>query len=152
MDVTPQATAAARARLEQLLGDYESLRKNLSATQRRMRALSGRAQTSDGSVKVAVDSRGKPTELDIDPKAYRRYSPSQLGAEILRLIDEAGREVAAGSAKLLAPFLPAGADVAGLVDGTAGPETWSVAAPLTDDTYDSWRARFSGVAVVDPEE
>src|SRR5262249_50057880 len=105
----PQTNAALRARLEDLLGEYERLRHQAGAAQQRMRALTGSARSSDGAVTVGVDSRSRLTTLDIDAKAYRRLSPSQLAAEIQRLYEQASADVTRRAAEVMAPFLPAGA-------------------------------------------
>lgn len=144
MQPSAQTNAVLRARMEQLLGEYEQLRRDLAAARERMRGLSGAASTSDGTVTVGVDAQGRPNRLEIDPKAYRRFSPSQLAAEILRLYAQAGREVTGKAAEVMAPFLPADADYAALVGGEADIAAWAPGQPLTDENFDEWRARFSG--------
>ena len=136
--------AALRARLDDVLAEYERMRRNAADTQRRVQAMRGTASTSDGTVRVTVDARGKPVAFDIEPRAYRRYSPSQLATELLRLVDEAAAQVTAEMADAMAPFLPAGVSYADLLSGKADPASLSPGAPLTDETFDAWRARFSG--------
>ena len=150
MQPSPRANAALRARMEQLLGEYEQLKRNISDTQERMRAMSGSAATTDSTVRVRVDAQGRPSGLDIDPKAYRRYSPSQLAAEILRLYRAAGHDVASRIGEVMAPFLPEGVSYEQLASGEADPSTWMAPQPLTDETFDAWRARFSGRPDVAP--
>src|SRR5262249_58481729 len=106
MQPSPRTNAQLRARMEELLGEYEQLRRNMSAARDRMRAMSGSASTTDGTVKVRVDSNARLTGLEIDPKAYRRFSPSQLAEEIQRLYREATNDVAARVGEAMAPFLP----------------------------------------------
>jgi len=149
LDASPSANAALRARLDELLGDYDRLRKNLSDAQSRMRVMTGTAASTDGSVKVVVDFRGRVTGLELEPRAYRRYSPSQLAVEIRRLIDQAVSEVTNAMAGVMRPFLPAGVSYASLMSGETDPSVLSPDAPLTNETYDAWRARFSGSSVTD---
>lgn len=144
MDASPSVNAALRARLDELLGDYDRLRRNLADAQSRMRLMTGTAASSDGTVKVTVDFRGRVTDLQLDPRAYRRYSPSQLAAEIRRLIDQAASHVTDEMAGVMRPFLPAGVSYASLMSGEADPTVLSPGEPLTNETYDAWRARFSG--------
>jgi DNA-binding protein YbaB len=146
----PQTNAALRARLDDLLGEYERLRHQASTAQQRMRALTGSARSSDGAVTVGVDSRSRLTALEIDPKAYRRLSPSQLAAEVQRLYDQASADVTRQAAEVMAPFLPTGTSYQRLVNGEADPADLLADRPLSDDTYDAWRARFSGQSTVDP--
>lgn len=144
MEASPAANAALRARFEELLGDYERLRRGVAAAQERMRSIRGTAESTDGTIKVAVDSRGRLTGLELEPRAYRRFSPSQLAAEIVRLAGAACDQVTAGMAEVMAPFLPDGISYADLMSGAAGPSALTPDAPLTNETYDAWRARFRG--------
>jgi DNA-binding protein YbaB len=136
--------------MEELLGQYEQLKHNMSAARERMRAMSGSASSTDGSIKVGVDSNARLARLEIDPKAYRRFSPSQLAEEILRLHREATKDVTRRVGDVMAPFLPAGISYDDLVTGEADVSTWSPEQPLTDETFDGWRARFSGRPSVEP--
>jgi YbaB/EbfC DNA-binding family len=144
VEASPSANAALRARLDELLGDYDRLRQSLADAQRRIRVLKGTASSSDGSVKAAVDFRGRLTGLEIEPRAYRRFSPSQLAEEIRRLADQAAAQVTGEMAEVMAPFLPAGLSYASLMSGEADTSALSPDAPLTNESYDAWRARFSG--------
>lgn len=142
MEANPETNAALRLRFEQLLGDYEVMRRDLAAAQKRMREATGTAQTSDKTVHVTVDFRGRLTGLRLEPRAYSRYSPTLLGEQILRLVDEACDSVHASMAEVMAPFIPDGVSYADLVSGTADPATLRPDGPLTDENYDRWRARF----------
>src|SRR5262249_15714654 len=139
MQPTPRTNAQLRARMEELLGEYEQLRRNMSAARDRMRAMSGSASTTDGTVKVRVDSNARLTGLEIDPKAYRRFSPSQLAEEIQRLYREATNDVTARVGDVMAPFLPDGVSYDKLLTGEADVSTWTPVQPLTAQTSDEWR-------------
>lgn len=152
MQPSPRTNAQLRARMEELLGEYEQLKRNLGDAQRRSRAMTGTAATTDSTVVVRVDAQGRPSGLEIDPKAYRRYSPSQLAADILRLYREAGRDVASRIGEVMAPFLPEGLSYERVASGEADPSEWMAPQPLTDETFDDWRARFSGRPDVRPPE
>jgi DNA-binding protein YbaB len=136
--------------MEELLGEYERLKSNMSAARERMRAMSGSASTTDGSIKVGVDSNARLIRLEIDPKAYRRFSPSQLAEEIQRLYREATKDVMRRVGDVMAPYLPAGVSYDQLVTGEADVSAWSPDKPLTDETFDAWRARFSGRPTAEP--
>lgn len=142
MEASPAANAALRARLEELLGDYEQLRRGVAAARERMRTMRGTAASTDGTIKVTVDPRGRLTGLDLDPRAYRRFSPSQLAAEIMRLAAVACDQVTGEMAEVMAPFLPDGISYADLMSGAVDPSAVTPQAPLTNETYDAWRARF----------
>ncbi len=102
----------------------------------------GTAASTDRTVAVTVDSRGRLVRLDIEPRAYRRFSPSQLAAEIQRLADEACATVTGDMAEVMAPVLPAGISYHDLVSGAADASAATPSVPLTNETYDEWRARF----------
>lgn len=142
MEASPAANAALRARLEELLGDYEQLRRGVAAARERMRTMRGTAASTDGTIKVTVDPRGRLTGLDLDPRAYRRFSPSQLAAEIMRLAAVACDQVTGEMAEVMAPFLPDGISYADLMSGAVDPSAVTPQAPLSNETYDAWRARF----------
>jgi DNA-binding protein YbaB len=142
MEASPAANAALRARLEELLGDYEQLRRGVAAARERMRTMRGTAASTDRTIAVTVDSRGRLTGLELDPRAYRRFSPSQLAAEIMRLATQACDQVTGEMTEVMSPFLPDGISYADLLSGAADPSAVTPDAPLTNDTYDTWRARF----------
>jgi DNA-binding protein YbaB len=150
VEASPAANAALRARLDELLGEYDRVRKNLATAQSRMKTMTGTAETSDHTVKVTVDFRGNLTGLELAPRAYSRYSPTLLAEQILRLVKEASARVTGEMADVMAPFLPKGVSYADLMSGAADPSALTFEKPLTDDTFDEWRARFSGRPTADP--
>jgi DNA-binding protein YbaB len=144
MEASASVNGALRARLDELLGEYERLRKNLATAQQRMRSMTGMAESSDHSVKVTVDSRGAMTGLELAPTAYRRYSPTLLAELILKLIKEASGQVTSEMATVMAPFLPRDVNYADLIAGKADMSGVGADKPLSNETFDQWRARFSG--------
>jgi DNA-binding protein YbaB len=144
MEASASVNAALRARLDELLGEYERLRKNLTTAQKHMRSMTGTAESSDHSVKVTVDSRGVLTGLELAPTAYRRYSPTLLAELILKLIKEASGQVTSEMATVMAPFLPRDVNYADLISGKTDMSAVGTTKPLSNETFDQWRARFSG--------
>jgi DNA-binding protein YbaB len=141
MDASPGVNAALRARLDELLGDYDELRKGLARAQDKMRTMRATAASTDHTVAVTVDSRGWLAELRIEPRAYRRFSPSQLAGEIQRLAAEACATVTGDMAEVMTPFLPGGISYQDVISGDADPASVTPTL-LTNETYDEWRARF----------
>ena len=152
MDATPQGNAYLKARFEELLGEYERVRRDAAEAGRRTRELRGTARTTDGSIEVTVTAQGRLAGLALDAKAYRRYSPSQLAEQILALAGKAVDDVTGQMAEVMAPFLPRDVNYADLVSGTADPADLTPEGPLTDETFDAWRARFSGRATTAPSD
>jgi DNA-binding protein YbaB len=155
MEASPAANAALKARLEELLGEYERVRKNLTQAQTRMKTMTGTAETTDHTVRVTVDFRGQLTDLRIEPRAYTRYSPSLLAERIMQLTREATAQVTADMGELMSPFLPKDVSYGDLMSGRTDMSAVSFEKPLTNENFDEWRARFSGrpsMAVEPPEE
>jgi DNA-binding protein YbaB len=152
MEASSTANDALKARFGELLDEYERMRANLGAAQTRMRAVHGTSRSSDASVTVSVDFQGTLTGLELSPRAYSRYSPSLLASEILRLVGEARAQVTREVGEVMAPFLPQGVDFAALAAGQGDAAQFAVAGPLTDESFDQWRARFSGRPSMAPEE
>ena len=146
MEASPAANAALRARLSELMDDYDRVRRNLGEAQARMKEMRGTARSGDGTVAVTVDFRGTLTALEIGPRAYSRLSPSLLAEEILRLAAQARAEVTGAMGEVMAPFLPQGLEYGALMDGSADLGQLAMPAPVDDEGYDAWRARFSGIS------
>ncbi|MDQ2874910.1 MAG: YbaB/EbfC family nucleoid-associated protein, partial [Actinomycetota bacterium] len=149
---TPEGNAALRLRLEELLGTYADVRKNLGALQQRVREAQGEARSKDGSVRVRVGPQGNLLELVLEPRAYRRLSPSELAAEILELARQATREVQGQMEQVMAPFLPKDVAYADVLTGQADPASWAPKEPLTSETFDTWWAGIGQAAGPQEEE
>lgn len=135
---TPEVNAALRARLEQLLGEYDRMRGNLAGLQQRLASAHGEASSQDGSVRVTVGPRGELRALEIGPRAYRHLSPSELAAEIVRLSGEATASVTGQLQEVMAPFLPAGVSYADAAAGNADLSAWAPPKPVTSENFDEW--------------
>lgn len=108
-----------RAQVEELLADYRRSREQLASVQRELAAVSGRASSPDGMVTAAVGAGGKLLSLELSELAYRRHRPEQLAELIVRTVGEAAASAAEGTYRTLSAVLPAAADPAALVAGTA---------------------------------
>lgn len=141
---TAQVNAALRARLEQLLGEYDRMRGNLATMQQRLASAQGEARSEDGSVRVTVGPRGELRTVEIGPRAYRRRAPSELAEEIMRLTKRATASVEEQLQEVMAPFLPAGVSYADAVAGNADLAAWGPPRPLTSENIGGWLSTFSG--------
>ncbi|HXS65086.1 MAG TPA: YbaB/EbfC family nucleoid-associated protein [Streptosporangiaceae bacterium] len=140
---TPEINAALRGRIEQLLGDYDRVKANVGQMQRRLAEAEGHAETGDGSVKVTVGPRGELRELRLDPRAYRRFSPSELATEIIELTGQAAREVQKQVGEAMSPFLPEGVSVEQLTSGEVDPARWRPPSGSIKDLLETWLPRAS---------
>jgi DNA-binding protein YbaB len=108
-----------RAQVEELLADYRRSREQLASVQRELAAVSGRASSPDGTVTATVGAGGKLTALELSELAYRRHRPEQLAELIVRTVAAAAASAAEDTYQTLSTVLPASADPAALVAGTA---------------------------------
>lgn len=128
--------------MEQLLTEYDRMRGNLAAMQQRLATALGEAKSHDGSVRLTVGPRGDLRTLEIEPRAYRQHSPSELAEEILALTKQATNDVQRQLEEVMAPFLPTGISYADVAAGKADPAAWALRRPLTSETFDEW---WSGI-------
>ncbi|HEX3787296.1 MAG TPA: YbaB/EbfC family nucleoid-associated protein [Pseudonocardiaceae bacterium] len=105
--------------VEELLADYRRSRDELASVQRTLLSISESASSPDGLLTATVGGRGTLTKLVIDDAAYQRHSPAELAELVVRTVSAATTKVAGRAADVLAPVLPAGADPAALLAGTA---------------------------------
>lgn len=143
---TPELVSAMRARMEQLLGEYDSVRANLAKMRSRLAEVEGSARSADGAIELTVGPQGALRALRIDPRAYRRLSPTELADEIVRLSGEAAADARRRLADVMTPFLPPGVAYDQVADGTADPADWAPRQPLTPATFDDWWSRFRSAA------
>ena len=108
-----------RAQVEELMADYRRSREQLASVQRELAAVSGRASSPDGTVTAVVGAGGKLAALELSELAYRRHRPEQLAELIVRTVAEAAASAAEDTYQALSTVLPAAADPAALVAGTA---------------------------------
>jgi hypothetical protein len=147
---TPEMIGAMRARMEQLLGEYDKVRANLAAMRARMRDAEGSARSKDGGIELTVGPQGALRALTIDPRAYRKLSPTELAEEILRLSAAATADVRRQLRDVMAPFLPPGVSYEQVADGSVDPGEWAPERPLTAETFDQWWATFGAGASRSP--
>jgi DNA-binding protein YbaB len=108
-----------RAQVEELLADYRRSREQLASVQRELAAVSGQASSPDGTVTATVGAGGKLVGLELSELAYRRHRPEQLAELIVKTVAAAAASAAEDTYKALSTVLPASADPAALVAGTA---------------------------------
>ncbi|MEO3928861.1 YbaB/EbfC family nucleoid-associated protein [Micromonosporaceae bacterium B7E4] len=103
--------AELRAEYEQLVTEYERSRQRLATLHERMSALTSSATSDDGLVTVTVGARGELSTVEVEPRAYRRLAPTELGESIVATARKAGEQVAEQLRELLSPLMPAGVPV-----------------------------------------
>lgn len=124
--------------MEQLLGEFDQVRRDFGALRRTLESARGEARSADGYVRVIVGSRGDLRDLQLDPRAYRRFSPTELAAEILELSGKAVSDVQRQLERVMAPFLPKGVSYAEATSGQVDLASWFPRQPLTADAFGEW--------------
>lgn len=140
---TPELNAALRGQIERLLGDYDQVMDDLGRMQQRLRAAQGEAQSKDGLVRLTVGPRGELRSLHLDPRAYRKLSPSELAGEIIELSGTAARDVQQQLEQVLGPFLPAGLSYRQVADGEVDPRSWQPPAAVLREFLAGQQSRAS---------
>lgn len=153
--MTPDVNAALRARFEQLAGEYERMDAKLSEARRQMQELRGTASSADNGIKVTVGPRGGLVDLVVDPRTYRKLSPSELTAQVLELSAQAAEDAMARAEAIMRPLLPADVPVRGVLDGSF--DMRSRRRPLTQEAFGQWMSAMGlseagGAAGKDQEE
>ncbi|GAB3504963.1 YbaB/EbfC family nucleoid-associated protein [Amycolatopsis cihanbeyliensis] len=108
-----------RAQVEELLADYRRSRDHLLTVQRELAAITESVSSRDGLVTATVGARGTLTGLELAAEAYRRYRPTELAEEIVRVTQAATIKALAGAGQVLSPALPRDTDPQALLLGTA---------------------------------
>lgn len=123
-----------RDQVEELLADYRRSREQLASVHRSLSSINEKASSPDGLVTATVGPHGNLTGLAIADGAYQRYRPEELGELITHLVAVAAGKAADRAGAALAPVLPAGADPAALLAGTADlrPEEYAPAESPTE--------------------
>jgi DNA-binding protein YbaB len=92
--------------LEQLVKEVNQQAEQLKQAQEKMRDLTATAKSRDGMVTVTVGPRGDVQAIELDPRVYRKLSPSELSDSIMAQIKDATRQVSGELRELMEPFTP----------------------------------------------
>lgn len=97
-----------RLSIEALAKEYNRQVGELQAAYGKLSELTGTAESRDRMVSVTVGPRGQVQDIKLDPRVYRKLSPSQLASAIMEQIGVATEQVADRTKELMAPFMPEG--------------------------------------------
>jgi DNA-binding protein YbaB len=143
-------TTNHRDEVAQLLADYRRSREQLASVHQALQSITESASSPDGLITASVDSAGTLSGLRIADDAYRSYRPAELADAVLRATRSAAVRAGERARQALAPVLPADADPAAVLSGTADltPEEIRPPAPVRtrpddDETYEetTWMNR-----------
>ena len=104
--------------LEGLMETYRRQREELEAVQVKIRSLACTAVAPRRTVSVTAGYGGEVTDITFPTAAYKRLPPAELAAAVTATVRQAQALATAEAAELLAPSMPEGVDVNGLLAGT----------------------------------
>jgi DNA-binding protein YbaB len=106
-------------RVEQLQEQLRQQLTELRETQQKLGELSCTVTAPRQTVSVTVGYGGFVKDVKFPTGAYKRMAPAELASALLKVIADAQSQVAAKSAEVLAPSMPAGVDVHKVFRGEA---------------------------------
>lgn len=147
----PQSSDQLRVQLDTLLADYERARRSLSDVHAGMRAVNGRAESTDRLVTATVGPRGTLTALGLDPRAPRTLSADKLAEKILDTVQAAAADATRQLNQLLAATLPPGVPVEDVVRGEVDPTRWALRETATGMSMQEWWDSVDGSVETRPQ-
>lgn len=101
-------TDSFRATIHELAAEYNRQVQLTRDVYAKLNELRATATSGDGMVSVTVGPRGQVRAIKLNPRVYRRLSPSELAAAIMAQIGRASAQVAERTKELMAPLMPEG--------------------------------------------
>ncbi|MFC4122898.1 YbaB/EbfC family nucleoid-associated protein [Nonomuraea zeae] len=97
-----------RAMIEGLAEEYNRQAAQIRDMHAELKDLVVTATSDDGLVTVTMGHRGQLRSLTLNPRVYRKLSPSELSSSIMTQVGAATARVAERTKELMAPFVPEG--------------------------------------------
>jgi DNA-binding protein YbaB len=110
-------SATLRAKVGELLGDFDKRTEQLREAQQAAAALSAELSSPNGTVRVRIDSAGTLTELRLGRTAFDDTTPEELARTITELVVRGTAQVRRQAAELMRPLTEGLPDVSDLVPG-----------------------------------
>ncbi|MGV9303783.1 MULTISPECIES: YbaB/EbfC family nucleoid-associated protein [unclassified Nonomuraea] len=96
------------ATLSELTEEYERQARRIKEAYAELNKVEVSVQSDDEMVTVTVGPRGQVRRIELNPRVYRRLSPTELANAITEQITRATAAVADRSRELVGPLLPEG--------------------------------------------
>jgi DNA-binding protein YbaB len=109
--------AAMRENVAALMSDLHRRTAELAEAQARANAVTGRATSEDGLVRVEVNPAGVLTNIEFSQVTYDRLTPERLARVILQTAQTAARQAREQVDGVLAPLQENSADLSNLFEG-----------------------------------
>jgi DNA-binding protein YbaB len=95
---------ALRQQVDSMLSALERQQQHLVEASERVSTISAQAWSADGLVRVTVNAVGIPTEVHVDPEAFKRSRPDRLGASMAQAAQAAARQAAHLAQETIVPI------------------------------------------------
>lgn len=94
-----------RTRVDAMLDALTRQNEHLTALPERLAAITARVCSDDDLVGVLVDGTGVPVRVDVQPDAYRRLTPAELGEAVTAAAQRAAAQAREIARELVTPVL-----------------------------------------------
>jgi DNA-binding protein YbaB len=143
-------SATLRAKVDELLGDFDKRAEQLREAQQAAAALTAELSSPDGAVRVRIDSSGALNRLQLGHTAFERTTPDQLARTITELVVRGSAQVRRQAAELMRPLTEGLPDVSDLVPGA--PSLADMLPKIPDDPAPETPATPRPAAAVDRDD
>lgn len=109
--------AAMRENVAQLMTDLHRRTADLAEAQAKANAVTGKATSDDGLVRVEVNPAGVLTNIEFSQVTFERLTPERLARVVLQTTQAAARQAREQVDGVLAPLQENSADLSNLFEG-----------------------------------
>ncbi|MEW2358914.1 YbaB/EbfC family nucleoid-associated protein [Spirillospora sp. NPDC029432] len=95
-----------QAHIDELLERYKEQRQQLKDLQERIESVGATGEAADGMVKVTVGAQGQLTNVELDPRVYRKLASEELAEAVLAASQDAFRKVGEQRREAMAGAVP----------------------------------------------
>jgi DNA-binding protein YbaB len=103
--------------VDELIAKYQERRARAAELRSQIAGISATAIAARRVVKVTVGAQGEVRAIEFPTDAYKRLTPAELTEALMTTIEQARQKATAALAELMAPELPPGLNVLGLLQG-----------------------------------
>lgn len=96
------------ASIEELAEQVNRQVRRVRETYGQLGAIESTMISDDGMISVTVGPQGQVRGIELNPRVYRRLSPSELSGALIREFERAAADVAEQRRRLMEPLMPEG--------------------------------------------
>lgn len=111
---------ALRAQVDSMLAALDRQQQHMAEVTERLARATTEARSADGLVRVVVNAAGIPTQVHLDPEAFKRSRPERLGESMVEAAQAAAHRAAESTRAAIAPVQEIAARMPDLSDLVPG--------------------------------